>query len=100
MIKFDWDENKNVTNIEKHKVSFEESSTTFYDDDAIILDDPDHSDESEERFLLIGISVRLNLLIVSHCYRNEDEDNETIRIISARKANKHETNKYFERKKV
>ena len=100
MVLFEWDENKNVINIKKHKISFEEASTAFYDDDAIIIDDPDHSDDLEERFLLIGLSLGLKLVIVCHCYRENDEQKETIRLISARKANKRETNQYFERRKV
>ena len=92
MYTFEWDENKNKTNIIKHKVSFEEAKTVFYDDNAILFDDPDHSIE-EERFLILGISQTEKLCIVSHCYC----DNENIiRIISARKATKNETKVYNE----
>lgn len=87
---FEWDENKNSINKKKHKVSFEEDKTAFYDDNAILFDDPEHS-ESEDRFLLIGISNKTNLLIVCHCYRQSDE---VIRIISARKATKNEIKQY------
>ena len=90
MIEFEWDENKNRINIEKHGVSFDEASTVFYDDYAILFDDPDHSDD-EDRFLILGITRRENLCIVSHCYRGEDE---IIRIISARKATKQEAKTY------
>ena len=87
---FEWDERKNNTNIKKHGISFEEAMTVFYDDDAIVFDDPDHSIE-ESRFLIIGMSYKDDLCIVSHCYRN-DEDK--IRIISARKAEKSEIRTY------
>ncbi|MCC8110265.1 MAG: BrnT family toxin [Ruminococcus sp.] len=89
---FEWDENKNSINKKKHKVSFEEAKTAFYDDNAILFDDPEHS-ESKDRFLLIGISNKANLLIVCHCYRQSDE---VIRIISARKATKNEIKQYQE----
>ena len=90
MIKFEWDENKNQTNIRKHKVSFEEAQTVFNDPEAILIHDPDHSDE-EDRFILLGFSKQINLLIVCHCYRSDDD---IIRIISARKADKDETKQY------
>ena len=93
-IYFDWDENKNVLNKEKHGVSFEEASTVFWDDDAILFDDPKHSSE-EERFLIVGMSKKVNLLTVVHCLR----ENETvIRIISARKATSTETKIYIKRR--
>ena len=90
MIHFEWDEPKNRINQLKHHVSFEEASSVFYDINALILDDPDHSHE-EDRFLIIGISRKSRICIVSHCYRNKDE---TIRIISARKATKREIKSY------
>ena len=93
MIKFEWDENKNIINIEKHGVSFKEASTVFDDEYGVLISDVDHSDK-EERFLLIGVSSIANILIVCHCYRDNDE---TIRIISARKANKEECVTYYER---
>ncbi len=80
-----WDEAKNLSNQKKHGVSFEEAETVFYDDDSVLFDDPDHS-VGEERFLIIGVTDTEKLCIVSHCYRDED----VIRIISARKATKHE----------
>lgn len=89
-INFEWDENKNKINKSKHGVDFEEAVTVFYDEDAIIFDDPEHSME-EERFLILGISKYENLCIVSHCYRGGDDK---IRIISARKATKSETKTY------
>ena len=93
MIGFDWDENKNISNIRKHKISFNEAKTVFYDDDAILFDDPEHS-IGEERFLIIGKSFENNVLIVSHCYRIKNKEEETIRIISARKATKSEISVY------
>ena len=89
-MQFEWDPNKNEINKRKHGVSFEEAQTVFYDDYAILFDDPDHSDE-EDRFLILGLSQRENLCIVSHCYRGADE---IIRIISARKATNTETGFY------
>ncbi|MBI9010537.1 MAG: BrnT family toxin [Tenericutes bacterium] len=89
-IQFEWDENKNIINQKKHKVSFEEAKTVFYDPAALIIHDPDHS-EDEERFLIMGLSQTLKVLVVCHCYR---ENEEIIRIISARKADKDETRKY------
>ena len=91
-IKFEWDENKNEINKRKHQVSFEEARTVFYDENAILFDDPDHS-IGEERFLIIGISQTEKLCIVSHCYREKDD---IIRIISARKATKTESKIYTE----
>ncbi|MCI8932065.1 MAG: BrnT family toxin [Lachnospiraceae bacterium] len=89
-INFEWDENKNQINKRKHGIDFEEASTVFYDDDAIMFDDPEHSME-EERFLILGISKYENLCIVSHCYRGEDD---IIRIISARRATRNEARTY------
>ena len=89
---FEWDENKNKINKNKHKVSFEEAKTVFYDEKALVIDDPEHSKE-EERFIILGESYRANLLVVCHCYRVSDT---VIRIISARKATKTETSQYYE----
>ncbi len=91
-IKFEWDENKNRINQTKHKISFEEAQTVFYDEEALVIDDPDHSEE-EERFIILGLSNRANLLVVCHCYRVSDT---VVRIISARKASKTETRQYYE----
>ena len=90
MLQFEWDENKNKLNKIKHKISFEEAKTVFYDDRALVIDDPDHSQE-EDRFIILGLSNRANLLIVCHCYRASDT---VIRIISARKATKSESTYY------
>lgn len=92
MIRFEWDENKNEINKKKHKISFEEAQTVFYDENALVIDDPEHSQE-EERFIILGLSKKANLLVVCHCYRASDT---VIRIISARKATKTETKQYRE----
>ena len=94
MVKFEWDENKNQTNIQKHGISFEEAITVFKDMDALIISDENHSDD-EDRFLLIGYSSKANLLVVCHCYRLNDA---VIRIISARKGNKEDRNLYLTQK--
>ncbi|GHV09732.1 hypothetical protein FACS189485_22550 [Spirochaetia bacterium] len=85
-----WDPDKEKINISKHKVSFEEAKSVFFDPNAKIIHDPDHSIE-EERFIILGLSKKLNLLVVCHCYK-ENED--IIRIITARKATKQETDQY------
>nr|VFK41611.1 MAG: hypothetical protein BECKTC1821E_GA0114239_101246 [Candidatus Kentron sp. TC] len=90
-IRFEWDERKNRENKRKHKVSFEEARTVFLDENAIRFFDPDHS-EDEERFIMLGISFTLRVLVVCHCYQ---EDDSVIRIISARKADKKEQSAYW-----
>ena len=92
-IHFAWDEAKNRSNIRKHGVSFEEARTTFFDDAARIIDDPDHS-QQEDRFLLLGMSSKFRLLLVCHCYRKSEEQ---IRIISARRATSAEALHYRRR---
>lgn len=89
-ISFIWDENKARDNLEKHKVSFEEAQTVFSDPNARMIFDTEHS-SGEERFILLGISSGLRLLVVCHSYR---EDEMLIRIISARKATKNEQKQY------
>ena len=91
-MEFEWDENKNNINIQKHNVSFEEAMTVFNDNRAVLIYDEQHSQE-EQRFNIIGMSQLSKLLIVCHCYRQNDT---IIRIISARKPTKTET-KYYER---
>jgi uncharacterized protein len=81
-IHFIWDETKNQQNIRKHKVSFEEARSVFFDENARLINDPDHSMD-EDRFIMLGVSQKMRLLLVCHCYR---EDDEQIRIISARQA--------------
>lgn len=87
---FEWDENKARANLKKHGVSFEEAQTVFYDENALLIDDPDHS-EDEDRFIILGLSAGARLLVVCHCYR---ESETVIRIISARKATRKETQYY------
>ncbi|HRG45876.1 MAG TPA: BrnT family toxin [Leptospiraceae bacterium] len=89
-LNFSWDNKKNAINKKKHKISFEEAETVFYDERARLIPDPDHS-QNEERFILLGMSFNLNLLVVSHTFL---EKVGIIRIISARKATKKENNKY------
>lgn len=91
-IEFFWDEHKNEINIKKHGISFSEAATVFYDSAAVVFDDPEHSYE-EDRFLIIGFSQKQRICIVSHCYRGEDE---SIRIISARKATAKERQTYLD----
>ena len=78
-IRFEWDSRKNSTNQRKHGVSFEEAATVFSDEHALLVDDPDHS-EDEDRFILLGLSTSLRTLVVCHCYR---ETAGIVRIISA-----------------
>jgi uncharacterized DUF497 family protein len=87
---FSWDQRKDAENIAKHGVGFEEAKSVFYDDSARLIDDPDHSGD-EDRFIILGISSKFRILLVCHCYRNQDDE---IRIISARKAMKHEVQQY------
>ena len=91
-IQFEWDENKNRINQRKHGISFQEAKTVFYDEKALVIDDPEHS-EQEDRFIILGLSNQAHLLVVCHCYRASDT---VIRIISARKATKTES-KYYEK---
>ena len=81
-LRFEWDDQKAVANFKKHGVRFEEAKSVFVDERAKLIDDPDHS-EDEDRFVLLGLSSALRLLLVCHCYRSEGN---VIRIISARKA--------------
>jgi hypothetical protein len=90
-IRFEWDPDKAKRNVEKHGVSFEEAESVFYDEQAIQFYDDDHS-ESEDRFLMLGLSALLKLLLVCHCFREKDS---VIRIISARKATEAEARHYW-----
>ena len=90
---FEWDQRKNRANIKKHKISFEEAQTAFKDEHAIQFADPDHS-QDEDRFILLGLSWKLRVLVVCHCFR---ESELVVKIISARKANKSEEQNYWER---
>ena len=89
-IRFDWDKEKSKLNRRKHGISFEEAQTVFYDENAIEFFDPDHSDK-EDRFIMLGLSFKLRLLVVCHCVR---ETQSVIRIISARRATRHEAESY------
>jgi len=90
MIKFEWDTTKATSNKKKHEVSFEEAQSVFYDEFALQFFDEDNSG-SENRFLMLGFSDKARLLIVCHCERDQGN---IIRIISARKATKNESNHY------
>ena len=91
MYRFEWNDKKAQNNFRKHGVSFQEAQTVFSDECARIIDDPDHS-EAEDRFILLGMSYKMQLLVVCHCYRRQS----VIRIISARKATKREQKLYME----
>ena len=91
-LKFAWDPRKASANLRKHGVTFGEAETVFADDNALLLDDPGHS-QGEDRSVMLGLSARLRILVVSHTLR---DGGHTIRIISARKATKQEREQYFE----
>ncbi len=90
---FEWDEDKAEINLRKHGVSFDEAKTVFMDTESLLINDPDHS-LYEDRFLLLGKTTSHKMLIVCHCYRSNDT---IVRIISARKATRHEASMYYER---
>ncbi len=90
MLRFEWDPKKAAANLRKHGVSFEDAQTVFAGENAKLIDDPDHSEE-EDRFVLLGLSSSLRLLVACHCYRSGGK---VIRIMSARKAEGHERNSY------
>ena len=87
---FEWDPAKAAANFKKHGIAFGEARSVFADERARIIADPAHSDD-EDRFILLGLSIRLKLLVVCHCYRSKSN---TIRIISARKATTAESRQY------
>ena len=89
-ISFVWDKNKADENYKKHKISFKEAQTVFTDPNARMIFDSEHSDD-EDKFVLLGISSALRLLVVCHCYKENDM---VIRFISARKATKQEQKQY------
>ena len=91
-IDFSWGDKKAEANLKKHKVSFEEATSVFFDSNAIVAPDPDHS-EDEDRYILVGYSRSENLLFVVHIYF---EESDRVRIISARKATKHEQRDFEE----
>jgi uncharacterized DUF497 family protein len=92
-LRFEWDGAKERQNRRKHGVSFHEATTVFADEHALLIDDPDHSEE-EDRFVLLGLSSALRTLVVCHCYREADD---VVRIISARRAVKSERERYNQR---
>ena len=92
-LRFEWDQRKAAANRRRHGVSFPEAETVFSDEFGLLLDDPDHSAD-EDRFVLIGLSAALRVLVVVHCYRARED---VIRLISARKATAAERRQYTER---
>lgn len=94
-MKFSWDARKARQNLKKHRISFEEATTIFFDEKATEFFDPDHS-KDEDRFLMLGLSWRLRVLVVCYCLRQNGSE---IRIISARKATKKEEKIYVGAKK-
>ncbi len=91
-INFSWDSKKAQSNKIKHKITFEEAKTVFDDENARLIYDPDHSAD-EDRFIILGLSCKLKILTVVHCYRDNENN---IRIISARKSTKKEQKQYKE----
>ncbi|CAN1514810.1 Ribonuclease toxin, BrnT, of type II toxin-antitoxin system [Burkholderiaceae bacterium] len=89
-IRFEWDANKAAANQRKHGVTFDEARTVFFDENAKLINDPDHSDD-EGRFVMLGLSSNFRFVLVCHCYR---EQGNVIRIISARKASTQESKQY------
>ena len=94
-LSFEWDPTKAASNAKKHGISFEEAKTVFYDENALLIPDPDHS-LSEDRFIIMGASSATRILVVVHCFR---KNGSTIRIISARRAGTKEQKPYQENKK-
>ncbi len=92
-LRFEWDSRKNRLNRKKHGVSFSEAESVFVDERGLFMADPAHS-EDEDRFVLLGLSASIRLLLVCHCYRESDQ---VIRIISARKATRLERAQYRNR---
>jgi uncharacterized DUF497 family protein len=93
-LSFEWDPGKAASNAAKHGITFEEAKTVFFDDDALVIADPDHSQE-EERFIIMGRSSESRMLVVVHCFRKTGA---SIRIISARKAGTKEQQPYWEKR--
>lgn len=90
---FQWDDRKAAANLRKHGVSFDEARGPFFDEQALLMADPDHSTD-EDRFIILGLSQRSRLLVVCHCYLQSDDE---IRIISARRADRREHHQYLRR---
>jgi uncharacterized DUF497 family protein len=93
-LSFEWDPRKAASNAAKHGVTFEEAKTVFYDEEALLIPDPDHSKE-EERFIIMGRSSGSRILVVVHCFRKSGS---SIRIISARRAGNKEQKPYSDKK--
>jgi uncharacterized protein len=94
-LRFEWSKQKQKDNIKKHGVSFDEARTVFYDENALQFFDPDHS-EDEDRFILLGISYKLRIIVICHCFL---ESETVVRIISARKADRDEEKEYWRRRR-
>ena len=94
-LSFEWDDRKESTNRKKHGISFEEARTAFYDENALVFFDPDHS-EDEDRFILLGLSFRPQVVVVCHCFR---ESESIVRLVSARKADKGEEHEYWRQRR-
>lgn len=89
-LRFEWESRKASANLKKYSISFEEAKSVFYDESARLISEPDHS-EDEDRFILLGVSHSLRVILVCHCYRSEGN---VVRIISARKATAKESKAY------
>lgn len=98
-MQFEWDPNKEKINIKKHNVSFQEAKTVFYDENALLIPDPGHSN-GEDRFIILGLSSGIKELVVSFCERHTTDEIELIRIISSRKADRDEKNQYWKRRGI
>ena len=94
-LQFEWDTGKALANQAKHGISFDEARTVFFDEKAIQFFDPDHS-EDEDRFILLGLSFKLQTLVVCHCFR---ESETVVRLFSARKADRDEEQEYWRRRR-
>ncbi len=94
-MRFEWDESKEKANRRKHGVSFEEAQAAFCDEHAVQFFDPDHSEE-EDRFILLGMSFKLRVIVVCHCFR---ESETVVRLFSARRADKGEEREYWRRRR-
>lgn len=93
-LRFEWDEKKNRANKKKHGVEFDEATSVFYDENAVQFPDPDHS-QDEDRFILLGMSFKLRVVIVCHCFREKET---VVRLNSARKADNAEEQEYWRRR--
>ena len=94
-MRFEWDAIKEKANRRKHGISFDEAQTVFFDEHAIQFFDPDHSDD-EDRFIMLGMSFKLRVIVVCHCFR---ESETVVRLFSARRAEKSEEREYWRRRR-